>query len=92
MLNAQNPEMLRAALGVQVDDFLRGDIGQYISDRATMQMADAMDKLKKADAGNPEIIRQLQMAIAIPERVLDWLRDAMIEGAEAHQNLVEEQQ
>ncbi len=90
MLNPNDPEVIRAALAEQVDQFLQGDIGQYITERATSQMAEAMDKLKKANASDIALIRQLQMDVLIPERVLDWLRDAMIEGEEARLNLIED--
>lgn len=90
MLDPNNAEVRRATLGKQVEYWLEGDIGRYITERATQQIAEALEKLKGADPDDPKAIRGLQIQIAIPERVMDWLRDAIIEGAESHQNIVEE--
>lgn len=72
--------------GKQVEDFLNGDIGVFVTRRATEEIDDCLEQLKAASPhfwwGRRKIAR-LQSRIAVAERVIHWLAEAVHEGHQA---------
>ena len=89
-LSNDDPLVRTAVFGRQVEDFLGSDVGRYIAQRASDEIDAAMHALKTASPsfwwGRRKIAR-LQEQIAVAERVIGWLADAVTEGRQATQTL-----
>lgn len=71
------------ALGLDIKQFMGSAIGQYMHSRANAEIEQALEALKIADAEDPKAIRQWQNQIAVAERVLSWLGEAVTSGENA---------
>jgi len=74
-------------LGVEVERFIDGAVGQYLLDRAAQQQEDALDALASVDPEDPKAIRSLQAKYQIALSFGEWLRDAVIDARNAHERL-----
>ena len=79
-LDTDNPELRVAVFGRQVEDFLDSDVGQYISQCAQIDIDEAISKLKYVDPDDPKEVRSAQFNLAVAERVLGWISDAIQRG------------
>lgn len=79
--------------GMEVQGFLATRIGKYLVQRAQNEVEAKTALLKQYDIlGNPTGAKTLQMEIKSAEDVLYWLSDAIREGAQLMQQLVDEEQ
>ena len=89
-LSNEDPLVRAAVFGRQVEDFLSSDIGRHIAARASDEIDAALHQLKSISPrffwGRRKIAR-LQEQIAVAERVISWLADAVTEGRQATQAL-----
>lgn len=82
-LNPQDPIVRSAVFGQQVQDFLKGEIGDFLIKKAEARLAWLLGKLKVADPDNPYAIAKLQAEIDHLERFEAWLGTAVQEGLTA---------
>lgn len=71
------------ARGFDVEAFMRQDIGQYFSLRASRELEEAQDALVDCDASDHAQVRQLQLQARVAQRVLSWFAEAVTEGENA---------
>lgn len=71
------------ALGLDVEEFLRGMIGRYLMARADEECEKAIEEFKKVDARDELLVRDIQSRMLIPERFKQWLQDAVQGGRNA---------
>jgi hypothetical protein len=70
-------------LGKQVENFLSGDVGKYLLDRANDEVKAGLAILKKVNYTDAEGVRLAQNRVWRGESVRDWLQQALIAGARA---------
>ena len=89
-LSKDDPLVQTAVFGRRVEEFVSGEIGRYITRRAADEIEDLTEQLKRTSPafwwGRRKIAR-IQSQIAIAERVIRWLADAITEGQQATQAL-----
>jgi len=73
------------ALGLEVEEFLRSNIGRYLMGRAEMEEADAVEEYKQADPDDLKLMRAIQRRIDIPKRLKQWLEEAVQGGRNAEE-------
>jgi hypothetical protein len=82
----RDPLLEVAVLGESARQFLQTDLGDYILKRARDEIDSATEELKKASPhfiwGRKKIVR-LQGQIAVCERVIHWLAEAITDGDQA---------
>lgn len=78
-----DPIIRTAVFGKQVEDFLTGDIGEYLVKRAKNEIDNAVEKLKKINPRANRSIQTLQNQIKVCESIAGWLGDAVISGQQA---------
>lgn len=88
-MDPNDPDVQTAVFGRQVEDFLSSEIGDYLVNKAKDEIVTAVEELKKADPYECEVVQSIQNRIAIAEKILSWLGDAIISGNQALQNLEE---
>jgi len=76
-----------AIIGKDAEEFLSSEIGRYMIECAATQVDDAVDKLKKANPLDSELIMDLQNQIYRAESFGGWLRDLVIAGNQAIQQI-----
>lgn len=74
-------------LGLEIEKFLRGPIGIYLLERSKDQADEAMAKLKVVKPENTEQIREIQTEIWRCDSFEQWLRDAILNGRNAEEQL-----
>jgi hypothetical protein len=92
MLNPEDPVVRTAVFGRQVEDFVNGDIGRFVTKRADDEINECLDKLKVTRPSTQAAIQHiesLQSRIAVCERVIAWLAEAITEGHQA-MNIIED--
>lgn len=85
-----NPLLRVAVFGLQTQDFLKTDLGQYLVSCATHDMNNAVNKLKKVAPWRTRKIQELQNQIKVSENFMSWINDAIQQGTQA-QNQLEDQ-
>lgn len=73
----------------EVQDFLKTNIGRYLVARSDADIERAMQALATANPEDAKLIRDLQTKIRVASSWQDWLADAITEGKNAHQQLVQ---
>ena len=92
MLNPEDPVVRVAIFGRQVEDFVNSDIGIFMTKRADDEINECLEELKRISADWPwgrRKIARLQNRIAVAERVIHWLAEAITEGHQAL-NIIED--
>lgn len=79
-LNPDDSTVRSAVFGRQVEDFLKGDIGDYLLQRAKEQEEEAMRALRTAAPWRRRRIQELQNRAALAASIMDWLGDAISDG------------
>jgi len=80
-----------ARVGMQVETFLRSEVGQYLIGRAEQQENDAIEALIALDSWHFLKIRKARNAIAVARSLREWLSDAVQAGIAAGANLQAEE-
>jgi hypothetical protein len=70
-----------------VEAFKMTDIWLHLENRASIEIVEALEALKDADAENPAVIRSLQNRAWVAERFLNWLDEAIQNGKAAEEQL-----
>lgn len=82
----KDPLLEAAVLGESARQFLQTDLGDYLLKRARTEIDEATEQLKTVSPtfiwGRKKIER-LQGQIAVCERVIHWLADAITDGDQA---------
>lgn len=84
---ANEIHLRRAALGDEAHEFLNTQVGQYIVACAEVEIAEAVEKLKKCEPEATIEIRRLQNKILVAESIVGWLMDAISAGLQSLQIL-----
>jgi hypothetical protein len=81
----QQTEVLveQAVLGEQVDAFMRSDVGRFIAQRLDLDYEAAIEQLKEVDATDAKAVVAAQMNVRVPERIRQWLTQAISQGLQA---------
>jgi hypothetical protein len=87
-MNAVQQLEREAALGLQVEHFLAGEIGKYLVGRAEAEVDAAVQALKTVKPTDAERIQELQNEIFRAESVQYWLAEAIQAGLNAQQELL----
>lgn len=74
-------------LGIDVENFLKTNIGKYLASRAYDELAEALNSLKNVDYNDSEAIRKLQNQAWLAEQFIIWLQQAVHEGKTAEEVL-----
>ena len=83
LLNEAEVLVETAVLGRQVDDFMRGDIGIFLLKMIESEYQNGVDRLKSANADDPDAIRTAQNMVWRAEQMKSWLRSAVYAGEKA---------
>lgn len=73
--------------GKKVKDFLQTEVGILLMARAKADKAKAIQRMSNVDPANAEAVRSIQSDLAIPEKVVAWLHEAIENGRIAHDTL-----
>jgi hypothetical protein len=85
---AEVGELLKTVeLGLDVAQFLRSPVGQYLMQKADDERADALADLVDVSPRDPEAIRALQSTIKRADSIQFWLKDAVQAGINAEAQL-----
>ena len=76
-------------LGKKAENFLTGELGKYIIDRAQDQSEAAIIKLVSVDPNDTDKIQYLQNEIRVTRMAIEWLSDLIVMGAQ-NLKLIEE--
>lgn len=82
-LDPNDPLVRAAVFGEKVQEFLRGEIGDFLLKRAETELAAAINSLKSVDPMQMTTVIILQERIRQLERFETWLGDAVQEGLTA---------
>ena len=82
-LDPEDPLVRQAVFGVEVQDFLRGPIGDHLIKRAEDRLAALTRQLKRQDPAEPTKIVLLQAEIRHLEQFEGWLAEAVQAGITA---------
>jgi hypothetical protein len=69
--------------GLDVAEFVRSPVGQYLLGRAEQEREAALDELAYTSAADVEHMRELQMIVRRADSFAQWLEDAQMEGRAA---------
>lgn len=84
MTDQHDQELLRVAgFGMDVEKFMRSELGRYLQRRAQDDISRAQDALLTVDPEDAKAVRALQNEAAVAERVLSWLGEAVTQGEQA---------
>lgn len=86
-LDPEDPRVRTAVFGKQVEDFLHGEIGDYLIKSAERTLERLIDELKKVAANDTTAIIRLQCRIEYLERFQVWLGAAVQDGLTAQRIL-----
>lgn len=89
-MNEDAPLLAQVGFGLNVENFVHSEIGQYLLGRADQEVATAIAKLKKANPNDAEEIRDLQNQIYRAESINGWLAEAVLNGQHAERTLTGE--
>lgn len=90
MLDPSDPRVDWAKFGYQVEDFLKGPVGDYLIKKAQEQSEQAVEKLKVVSPEDISAVRALQNEIQVAESIIRWLGEAVHAGQMALEHLKEE--
>ena len=77
----------RAAFGKQVDAFMTSDVGKYVMNRAQQSRKDAFTDFAAVDATDVSAVQDIQNRLKVAESIVQWLRDAVMDGVKAFEIL-----
>ena len=86
MTNDQDPQdqidalYQSAALGQQIESFLRSDIGKYLQSRANRVYNAAVEEFKRVNPSNADEVRRIQADMWKSEAFIGWMTQGVQEG------------
>jgi hypothetical protein len=86
-MNGERELMRRVQLGIDVESFLQGPIGQHLLMRLKEEADEAAQQLKTVDPCSYSEIVKLQMTVRRAENIEGWLAGLIQEGWHAEQQL-----
>ena len=86
-LDPEDPKVRWATFGRQVEDFLTGDIGDYLLRLATAEEDEAMQILKTVSPWRKRRIQELQNQAWVAGKIQQWLGDAIASGHAAMEQI-----
>ena len=72
-----------AVLGEQMDQFLKSDIGKFLSGRIEDEIEDGIADLRRVDCNNAEAVYLAQARVWRAETLRIWLDEAISAGIKA---------
>lgn len=75
--------------GIEVEAFIKSKVGQYLIKRAEQEIEGALDALKTVKPEDVEAIRALQSTIKRAESIQYWMAEAIENGRNSEQQLLE---
>lgn len=78
-----------AVLGEQIEQFLKSDIGKYLSEHAEEVISEGMNELKVADCNDAKAVWTAQNKVWLGERFRHWIKEAVTAGLKAREILEE---
>lgn len=82
-LDANDPQVQLAIFGEQVDQFLKGEIGQYVESCAQEELESAAQEFATTSLYDTTKLADLQLKIRTANTVIGWLKQAIIAGKQA---------
>jgi hypothetical protein len=82
-LDPNDPLVRQAVFGVEVQDFLRSPIGDFLLKQAEARLRTLIDELKTTDPYDTQIMIGLQAEIRHLEKFEGWLAEAVQAGLTA---------
>ena len=79
----------KIALGMDMENFLRTDVGKYLSGRAEVEIAAFRTQLDDLDPEDSKNIRDIQQEIATRKVWKEWLYEAIQAGEVAQEDAIE---
>lgn len=73
--------------GLDVERFMGSTVGRYLQRRANEDREAALEALATVDAEDAKAVRALQNQVAVAEKVLTWLGEAVTAGEQAEELL-----
>lgn len=86
---ARGDLMAAIARGLDVEAFLVGPVGKYLVLRAEADRGRLLDSLATVDPHDPQAISALQNKIGVLDCWQQWMADAITEGKQAEEQLVD---
>jgi hypothetical protein len=77
------------SLGMDMENFLRSDVGRYLSACAEVGIKEFRSKLDDLDPEDSKNIRDIQQEIAVRKIWKDWIGAAINEGVAAQESAIE---
>jgi hypothetical protein len=72
--------LAEARFGIEVEQFLNSQIGQYLIGRAEIDEREALESLGEVDPEDTKSIRQAQFKLQVARSVPRWIQDAIQSG------------
>lgn len=72
-----------------VEDWVRTPVVRYLIERSEHEVRAALEELKHVDAEDAKAVRELQHRIGVCECWQQWIEDAITEGENAHEQLID---
>jgi len=72
--------LAEARLGIEMETFLRSEVGQYLVGRAELEEREALEALAEVDPEDPACIRAAQFRLQVARAAPRWIRDAIQSG------------
>jgi hypothetical protein len=70
----------KISFGMDMEIFLRSDVGQYLSRRASAEIASLREQMDSIESTDAVAIRNVQLEIATRKIWKDWIERAIQEG------------
>lgn len=81
-------ELLRTAqFAIEVEQFVRSAVGQFLIARAEAERAAALEQLAQVNSHEARQIQELQMIVRRSDSFAQWLADAAMAGEAAEEQL-----
>lgn len=77
----------QVGLGFDIEAFLSGPVGRYLTERAESEINEAVAELCNADPEDPKAIRTIQNRIHRAESFQQWLAEGVQAGMQAEDQL-----
>jgi hypothetical protein len=80
-------DMETVKFGIEVESFLAGPVGRYLTAKAHAEIDEAVEELKRVDATDTSLVQHIQNRIWRAESLDSWLAQAIREGWNAEEHL-----
>jgi len=76
----QDLALAEARFGIEVEHFLKTEVGRFLIGRAELDEREALEELGLVDPEDPKAIRAVQFKLQVARAVPRWIRDAIQSG------------